>query len=156
MKIPIRTYAGLYVLAAAMFLVIDLVWIGTVADNFYSRQLQGLLKPQVNWWAALLFYVIYIAGLMIFAVIPGINVNSSLVAATRGAALGAVAYGAFDLTNLALIRDWPVAVAAVDMAWGTLLTASVAASTSWFGVRFAGKALSRSMKGSAHGHHHDR
>jgi uncharacterized membrane protein len=87
-------------LGAAVFLVIDLARIEAVAGDFYYRQLQGRLTPQVNWWRELLFFVIHIAGLITVSIIAGIRINSSMAAAVRGATLGAVATGTFDETDL--------------------------------------------------------
>ena len=118
----------LYGLMALVFFAIDLVWIGVVAQSFYQKYLGTLLRPDVVWVAALLFYAIYIAGILVFAVLPAATAGSLIRAVALGAFLGFFAYATFDLTCLALFRDFPVTVVVVDLAWGTVLTASVSAA----------------------------
>lgn len=118
----------LYGLTTVVFFAIDLVWITVVAKGFYQQHLGPLLRPDVVWPAALLFYAIYIAGILVFAVIPALDLGSPSRAVALGAFLGFFAYATFDLTCLALFRSFPVVVVAVDLAWGTTLTASVAAA----------------------------
>jgi len=118
----------LYGVVAAVFLTVDFVWIGTVANGFYAQHLGSLLRDDVGWPAALLFYAIYVAGIVVFAVLPALEVDSALRAVLLGAFLGFFAYATFDLTCLALFRSFPLVVAVVDMAWGTIVTAAVAAA----------------------------
>jgi uncharacterized membrane protein len=122
----------LYLLTATVFLTFDLIWMGVVARGFYARHLGSLLRGEVNWLAAVLFYLIYIAGILIFVLLPALS-QRRIVArgAVMGAAFGLVAYAAFDLSSLALIRGWPVQVAVVDMLWGSLLTGGTAATVAW-------------------------
>ncbi|GMV05921.1 MAG: hypothetical protein AMXMBFR53_21980 [Gemmatimonadota bacterium] len=128
----------LYGLTAVVFFAIDLVWLGVVAQGFYQRHLGPLLRPDVLWPAALLFYLLYLAGLLVFAVLPGLEAGSLPRAVALGAFFGLVAYATFDLTCLALLRDFPVAVVVVDLAWGTVLTGTVSAAGfvlgRWLGV----------------------
>ena len=132
------TLIRLYGLMTVVFFVIDLTWIGLVAKTFYDEYLGYHLRPDVLWWAALLFYAIYLAGILVFAVLPAVSAESLPRAIALGAFLGFFAYATFDLTCLALFRDFPVLVVAVDMVWGTVLTASVAAAgygfAQWLGV----------------------
>jgi len=116
----------LYGLTAAVFFAIDLVWIGIVAQGFYRNHLGHLLRAEALWPAALAFYAIYIAGILVFAVQPALASHSLARAVALGAFLGFLAYATFDLTCLALFRDFPIIVVAVDLVWGTVLTASVA------------------------------
>ena len=118
----------LYGLTAAVFFAIDLVWLGVVARDFYSGALAHLLRDDTQWVAALVFYALYIAGILVFVVVPSLEAGSLLRAVGQGAFFGLVAYATFDLTSLALIRDFPVRVVIVDLAWGTVLTASVASA----------------------------
>lgn len=120
--------AKLYGLTTAVFFAIDLVWIAVVAKGFYQQHIGTLLRPDVVWPAALLFYAIYIAGILVFAVLPALSLGSAPRAVVLGAFLGFFAYATFDLTCLALFRNFPVIVVVVDLAWGTVLTASVAAA----------------------------
>lgn len=118
----IRTYA----VSLATFLLLDFVWLGLVARGFYRSQLADLLASEVRWLPAILFYMLFVAAVLVFAVVPAVPRGSPGRAALLGAFFGVVAYATYDLTNLATMRDFPLAVAAVDMAWGGVLTASVA------------------------------
>ncbi len=111
----------LYLLTVPVFFAIDMIWLGFAARNFYKEQLHSLLSPQVNWGAALLFYFIYIAGILIFAVRPGLEAASLARTCLFGALFGFFTYATYDLTNLATLRDWPVLVTVVDITWGTVL-----------------------------------
>jgi len=119
--------AALYGIVFVAFLVIDLVWLGVVARAFYAREYGDLLRPDVRWGAAFVFYAIYIAGTIYLAVLPGLEEGSLQAALLRGGVLGLVAYAAYDLTNLATLKDYPTRVVWVDMIWGTLLTATISA-----------------------------
>jgi uncharacterized membrane protein len=114
-------WSKLYLLTVPVFFLIDMVWLGLVARNFYKQQLHSLLSPQVNWTAALLFYFLYIAGILFFAVRPGLEAGSFGKACLYGALFGFFTYMTYDLTNLATLRDWPLLVTVVDIAWGTVL-----------------------------------
>jgi len=130
----LKLYAG----TAVVFFAIDIVWIGVVAQGFYDRNIGFLLAEDVRWGAALLFYGIYIAGILVFAVVPGLEAGSLGRTAALGAFLGFFAYATFDLTSLALFQGFPTRVAVVDMIWGTVLTASVASAAfgigRWLGI----------------------
>lgn len=131
-------FLKLFVLTAVVFFAIDLVWLGVVAAQFYQRQLESLLAPQVRWVPAVLFYLIFITGLLVFAVLPGLNVGSLARALALGAFLGFMAYATFDLTCLALFKDFPMLVVVVDLVWGTCLSAIVTAAGygigRWLGI----------------------
>ena len=122
-------YLKLYLMTVPVFFAIDLLWLGVLAKNFYQNNLTHLLSPAVNWPAALLFYFIYIGGIILFAVKPGLDAQSLTRAALWGALFGFFTYMTYDLTNLATLRDWPVKVVVVDIAWGTLLCSLVASSS---------------------------
>lgn len=119
----------LYAVALVTFLVIDLIWLGVVARSFYRDQLGHLLRADVNWAAAMAFYVIFVAGIVVLVVGPAVEQQSLLRAVALGALLGLVTYAAYDLTNLATLKGFPAAVAAVDLAWGAVLCATVSAIT---------------------------
>jgi uncharacterized membrane protein len=121
----IAFYIKLYLGTFLAFLVIDMVWLGLVARKFYQAQIGFLLSPQTNWLAAGLFYLIFIAGLIVFAVMPGVQANSLLRTLLYGALFGLVTYATYDLTNLATLKGWPVILALVDITWGIFLAASV-------------------------------
>jgi uncharacterized membrane protein len=117
---------GTYAITMLIFFAIDLVWLGVVAKNFYRQHIGHLLSPDVNWGAAVLFYAVYIAGIVFFAIKPAIEAGSASRALAYGAFFGFIAYATYDLTNQATMKDWPVLVTVVDLAWGTVLTATVA------------------------------
>ncbi len=126
-----------YAITLPVFFAIDLVWLGVVARDFYRRQLGHLLSAQVNWPAAILFYLVFIAGIVFFAIRPALEAGSGLRALTYGAFLGFLAYATYDLTNQATVRDWPTLVTVVDLAWGTVLTALV----SFLGYQISSRVL---------------
>jgi uncharacterized membrane protein len=123
-----------YIATAVVFFAIDIVWLGFVAKDLYRRHLGSLLRPDVNWTAAGIFYLLYIAGILIFAVYPAVNRDSFTHALVMGGLFGFFAYATYDLTNLATLRDWPVTISLIDMAWGAFLTGAVS-SISFFIVR---------------------
>ena len=109
-----------------MFFAIDLVWLGVMAKTFYRQHLGHLLAAEINWVAAIAFYLLFIAGIVFFAVKPALAVNSATRALVYGALFGFFTYATYDLTNHATMRDWPAIVTVVDMVWGTVLSGSVA------------------------------
>jgi uncharacterized membrane protein len=128
------TYLKLFAIALPTFLAIDLIWLGLVARPFYQSQLGPLMRQEVNWVAALVFYGIFVVGIVILAVAPAVREESLLQALGLGAVLGLVSYAAYDLTNLATLQGFPPTVALVDLVWGTILTGAVSAITYklWF------------------------
>lgn len=121
-------FLKLYALTVPLLLVADAVWLGIVARAFYRRQLGELLRPDVRWGAAVAFYLLFVAGLLVLAVAPALERQSLARAAGLGALFGLVAYATYDLTNLATLRGFPVVVAVVDLVWGTALAAGLAAA----------------------------
>ena len=122
----ISYYVKLYGLTVPVFFIIDLIWLGVVAKSFYQKNLKYILSPNVNWTAAIIFYLIYIAGILIFAVLPAIAKDSLRHAAVWGALFGFFTYATYDLTNLALLKDWPIVIVIVDILWGVVLCSAVA------------------------------
>ena len=118
-------FLKLYGVGAIVCFGLDLVWLGVVARGFYQRQLGHLMRPDVRWVPAVLFYLIYVAALVVFVVIPAVEKQSLGRAVLLGGFFGLAAYAAYDLTSLALIRDYPMVAAVVDLAWGTVLSAVV-------------------------------
>jgi uncharacterized membrane protein len=117
----------LYGLTIVAFFAIDLVWLGVVAKPFYDRHLGPMLREDVVWSAAAGFYLLYIAGIVVFAVLPALEAGSVGRAIGLGAFFGLVAYATFDLTSMALIKGFNWTVVGVDLVWGMVLTGSVAA-----------------------------
>ena len=119
----------LYLLTLPVFFGIDMLWIGVLAKDFYRNNLGHLFRENINWAAALIFYFLYIIGILIFATLPAMEKQSLGRAVLLGALFGFFAYATYDLTNFATLKDWPLKVAVVDMIWGMVLTASVAAAS---------------------------
>jgi uncharacterized membrane protein len=115
----------LYAVALPVFFAIDMVWLGLVARNFYQKEIGFLMKTNVNWIAAIIFYLLFIAGLVIFVLAPALEKQSWIHALLYGILFGLVTYATYDLTNLATIKDWPFLVTIVDLVWGMTLSASV-------------------------------
>ena len=118
-------YIKLYFATLFAFFVIDMAWLGLVANTFYSKYLGFIMAPSTNWLAAIIFYLLFIVGILVFVVVPGLESNSLRITLIRAALFGLITYATYDLTNLATLKDWPVLVTIVDMAWGTVLSISV-------------------------------
>ncbi len=114
----------LYLLTVPVFFGIDMVWLSLVASKFYQSQIGQYLKPKPNWTAAILFYLLYIVGILVFAVLPNLE-KGPVKAATYGALFGFIAYATYDLTNYSTMKAWPLKLTMVDMVWGTVLTGTV-------------------------------
>ena len=119
----------LYAIALPVFFAIDMAWLGLIAKNLYAKQIGGLLKENVNWIAAIVFYLIFIAGLVLFVILPAVEKGSWSHAMLYGALFGFVCYATYDLTNLAVAKDWPIFITIVDLIWGAVLATSVSTIT---------------------------
>ncbi len=122
-------FITLYLIALPVFLAIDMVWLILVAKNFYAQQIGLLMKTEINWPAAIIFYLLFIVGLVVFVITPALEKNSWSHALIYGALFGLVAYATYDLTNLATMKNWPVLITIVDLAWGMTVAASVSIVT---------------------------
>jgi uncharacterized membrane protein len=118
-------YLKLYFATLVAFFAIDLVWLGVVARTFYRKHLGFIMAPSPNWLAAIPFYLLFVVGVLVFAVLPGLQANSIRSTVWRAALFGLIAYATYDLTNLATLKDWPLLVTVVDLAWGTVLSTAV-------------------------------
>jgi len=114
-----------YLLTALVFFAIDMVWLGLIAKNLYRKYLGSFLSDTVNWTAAIIFYLLFIVGIFYFAILPAIEKNSLAKAVLSGALFGFFTYATYDLTNLATLKNWPLPIVFIDMAWGAVLTALV-------------------------------
>lgn len=114
-----------FLITLVVFFAIDLVWLGVVARPFYQAEIGHLLKKDVNWTAAIIFYLIFIVGLIVFVILPAMENKNIVEAIFKGALFGFVTYATYDLTNLATLKDWPLKVTIVDLVWGTVLASSV-------------------------------
>ena len=128
----------LYFVTLLAFFAIDMVWLGLVARSFYYEQLGFLLNPNTNWVAAMIFYLLFILEILVFVVLPGLKEDSLKATILRAALFGLVTYATYDLTNLATVKDWPLLITIVDLAWGTVLTIAVSSVGFLAGRRLAG------------------
>ncbi len=128
------TWITAYIFTAIAFFAFDLLWLGLIARNFYFSRMDHLLAGTFNYPAAAAFYAVYIIGLIIFAVAPAIEQDAWQRATIYGALFGFFCYATYDMTNLATLKNWPVAVSVVDILWGSLLSAS-AATIGYFATR---------------------
>ena len=119
-------YLVAYLATAAVFFGLDFVWLSTATSRVYRVMLGGLLLDKPNLPVAALFYLVYVGGVVIFAVAPALNAGSWTTALLRGAILGLIAYGTYDFTNLATLKGWPALVSVIDLAWGISATAIAA------------------------------
>lgn len=122
-------FIKLYAIALPVFFAIDMVWLGLVAKGFYKNQIGFLMRPDINWTAAILFYLLFIIGLVLFVIMPAVQKGSWTHALLLGALFGFITYATYDLTNLATLKDWPLLVTIVDLAWGAILGALVSVVT---------------------------
>ncbi len=117
-----------YLLTAVVFFAIDMLWLGLIAKGLYNKYLGSFLAEQVNWTAAVIFYLLFIVGIFIFAIMPAVEKDSLMKAILLGALFGFFTYATYDLTNLATLKDWPLKIVLIDIVWGAVLTASVSTS----------------------------
>jgi uncharacterized membrane protein len=132
-------FAIAYVASAAVFFALDFGWLSVATRLLYRPLLGNLLADNPNLTVAAAFYLVYLVGLVVLAILPAANAGSWPTAIALGALLGLVAYGTYDFTNLSTIRDWPALVSVLDLAWGTSLSA-IAALAGYAAVRNFGTA----------------
>jgi uncharacterized membrane protein len=118
-------FLKVYLLTIPVFFVIDLLWLGVIAKGIYQKHLGDFLSDQVNWIAAIIFYLIFISGIIFFAVLPAVEKGSILRALVLGILFGFFTYATYDLTNLATLKGWPITIVFLDIIWGMVLTGSV-------------------------------
>lgn len=109
--------------------MIDVIWLGVIAKGVYAKELGHLMKERVNWPAAFIFYAIFVGGLVFFVINPAVAEASLAKALTLGALFGFVAYSTYDLTNLSVLKDWPLKITFIDIAWGSILASAVSGIT---------------------------
>ncbi len=114
-----------YCLTFIVFLSIDIFWLGVVAKKLYRRYLGKFLSEDINWKAAIIFYLIFVIGIFYFSIYPALSRESVIYAVVSGSIFGFITYSTYDLTNLATLKGWPVAIVFIDIAWGTVLSAIV-------------------------------
>uniref|UniRef100_A0A7C4M5J4 DUF2177 family protein n=1 Tax=candidate division CPR3 bacterium TaxID=2268181 RepID=A0A7C4M5J4_UNCC3 len=128
-------FIKLYAIALPVFIAFDMVWLGLVAKNFYREQIGFLMTQNVNWLAAIIFYLLFIVGLVLFVITPAIEKGSWAHALLFGALFGLITYATYDLTNLATLKDWPILVTVIDLVWGAVLAASVSIVTYFIALK---------------------
>ena len=114
-----------YLLTAVVFFAIDMVWLGFIAKDLYRKYLGNFLSDNVNWTAAIIFYLLFISGIFYFSILPAIEKNSLINAVISGVLFGIFTYATYDLTNLATLKDWPLRIVFIDILWGAILTGLV-------------------------------
>lgn len=119
-------YLVAWFVTALTFLGLDAIWLSQMASRLYKPLIGEIMRPQTNFAAAGVFYLIYVSAIVFFAVAPGLEKSSLSKALLNGAALGLVAYATYDLSNQATLRVWDIRITLADMAWGTVATAAAA------------------------------
>jgi len=128
-------FIKLYLIALPVFLGIDMIWLTLIAKNFYAKQLGYLMAKNPNLFAALIFYLIFIGGLIVFVITPALDKKVWIQALLMGAFFGLVTYATYDLTNLATVKDWPLIITIIDLIWGIVLSAAVSVITYFIAVK---------------------
>jgi uncharacterized membrane protein len=123
-------YVLTYFLTATVFFAIDMVWLGVIAKNIYQKHLGAFLSDNVNWYAALIFYSLFIVGILIFSVIP-FKDDVWYKALLYGVLFGFFTYATYDLTNYATLQNWPFIIVVVDIVWGMVIT-GITATAAWY------------------------
>jgi hypothetical protein len=118
-------------------IVIDLIWLLGIAKNLYRSEMGDLMATEPKLLAGLAFYLLYALGVCIFVIIPALSKQSWLYALQYGALFGLFCYMTYDLTNLAVVRNFPTQLAFIDMAWGSFVTALCASFAYWVGNRIS-------------------
>jgi uncharacterized membrane protein len=114
----------LYGITLVVFFLIDITWLAKVAPKLYKSQIGHLMSPTVNVAAAAIFYLVFIGGMVFFAIQPGLETGSALQATLIGGLFGLITYATYDLTNLATLKNWPIKITIIDLVWGTTLSAT--------------------------------
>ncbi|MBL8823960.1 MAG: DUF2177 family protein [Planctomycetia bacterium] len=127
-------YLKLYAVTLLVFLAIDMVWLGVIAKGMYQKHLGYLMAPEINWWAAFAFYSLFIVGLLVFVVSPGLEEKSLFAVIWKAALFGLVTYATYDLTNQATVKNWPMLVTIIDLIWGALLSTIVSVISYFAGM----------------------
>lgn len=122
-------FSKLYFIALPIFFALDMLWLGVIAKNLYRQQIGFLMAPNVNWLAAIIFYLLFIAGLVTFVISPALTSRTLLQTIALGAFFGLVTYATYDLTSLATTKNWPLTITIIDLAWGSFLGAAVSGIT---------------------------
>lgn len=134
----IRQFAVAYAATAVIFLTLDAIWLGTMAERLYRPAIGHLMRERFAIGPAVLFYLIYVAGIVVFAIAPALAERRWQAALAMGALLGLLAYATYDLTNQATLKNWPWRVTLADLCWGGFVTAVSAAAACRIALAFGG------------------
>jgi uncharacterized membrane protein len=129
-------WAIAYAAAALTYLVLDSIWLGFAIPRLYRPAYGSLLADKFKAAPIIVFYAIYVSGILVLAVNPALSANSLKMALYLGATLGLVAYATYYLTNLGTIRGWPTSLTVIDLAWGTVSTSAAAVVAFWTATHF--------------------
>lgn len=121
----------LYGIAFVVFLVVDLIWLSVVAKDLYQKELGFILAKSPNWYAAIVFYLLYLIGLVYFVIYPAVVAKDWTLALRNGVFFGFITYATYDLTNLATLDKWPLKITIIDLIWGSFLGGTIATLTYW-------------------------
>ncbi|MEC8677790.1 MAG: DUF2177 family protein [Candidatus Margulisiibacteriota bacterium] len=125
-----------FLISFSVFLAIDLLWLGIIARKLYVHHMGHLLRTPPNWPVAFLFYALFVIGIMIFAILPAYEQKNIVYALKWGSLFGFFTYMTYDLTNWAVLKDWPSGIVVIDILWGTILAMSVAGLSSYIFIKF--------------------
>ena len=126
----------MYLIALIIFVIIDGIWLGFIAKDLYRKELGHLLASNPNWTSAVIFYLLFLVGLVYFVINPGIEKESIMTVVISGALFGLLTYATYDLTNLATLKEWPLKITIIDLIWGTSLSTIVSTATYYFYLLF--------------------
>jgi uncharacterized membrane protein len=127
-------YIVAYLTAAVVFCLMDFVWLTIIAKDFYQSRMGFLMLYEIKFSAAVTFYLLYLMGLLIFAIMPALRAQDWLAALSLSGFLGLIAYASYDLTNLATLKDWSLSLSLVDMLWGVVVS-SCAGTAGFFAAQ---------------------
>ena len=129
-------FIRLYLITVPVFFIIDMLWLGLVAKQFYQNQIGFLMKTNINWIAAIIFYFLFVAGIVFFVLMPSLERRDLLYLILTAAFYGLLTYATYDLTNLATLKDWSLIVTIVDIIWGMTLSVSVSLISYFITIKF--------------------
>lgn len=122
-------FLKIFGVALVIFFAIDILWLGLIAKKMYSKHLGFIMSPSVKWIPAIIFYVLFVIGITFFVISPAIDKQSWSYALLAGMFFGFITYATYDLTNLATLKDWPLVITIIDLAWGSFLGGAVSILT---------------------------
>ena len=124
-----KVFIKYYLIALIIFVILDGIWLGFIGGNIYKKYIGFLLTETPIWIAAIIFYLLFVVGIVVFVVLPGMEEKSLWVIVSRAALFGLVTYATYDLTNFATIKSWPIQITIIDLIWGTCLSSIVGVTT---------------------------